>query len=145
MPADTLSSSPTNARHGSDGARDVSAAAVHAIVCGFVTAQAASSETAASSGWASYRAVFLSAEVQDLIRARLGGDGQDDDAAKVDDGVGGQASPKKKKRKLDAGPAPAADVSWTVCCLDGHSQPSPLSAAFRNIHHAAHDAATANQ
>ena len=121
MPADTLTSSPTNARHGSDGARDVSAAAAHAIVCDFVTAQAASSETAASSGWASYRAVFLSAEVQDLIRASLGCDGQDDDAADVSaDSVGGQGGPKKKKkRKLDAGPAPAADVSWTVCCLDG--------------------------
>ncbi len=31
---------------------------------------------------------------------------------------GGQGGPKKK-RKLDAGPAPVADVSWTVCCLDG--------------------------
>jgi len=99
----------------------VSAIAVHAIVCNFVTAQAASSETAAPSGWASYRAVFLSAEVQDLIRARLAGDGQDDAADVV---VGdassnvGQGGPKKK-RKLDAGPAPAADVSWTVCCLDG--------------------------
>jgi hypothetical protein len=119
MPAHTLSSTPTNARGGSDGQGDVSAAAAHAIVCDFVTAQAASSETAASSGWASYRAVFLSAEVQDLIRARLGGDGQDD-AAGGDGGTtgDGQVSPKKK-RKLDAGPAPAADVSWTVCCLDG--------------------------
>jgi len=119
MPAHTLSSSPTNARDGTDGQGDVSAAAAHAIVCDFVTAQAASSETAASSGWASYRAVFLSAEVQDLIRARLGGDGQDDAEDTSADG-GGQGGPKKKKkRKLDAGPAPAADVSWTVCCLDG--------------------------
>jgi hypothetical protein len=30
-------------------------------MCDFVTPQATSSETAASSGWASYRAVFLSA------------------------------------------------------------------------------------
>jgi hypothetical protein len=121
MPADTLSSSPANARHNSDGARDVSAAAAHALVCDFVTGQAASSETAASSGWASYRAVFLSAEVQDLIFARLGGDGQDD-AEDTSADSGGQGGPKKKqnkKRKLDAGPAPAADVSWTVCCLDG--------------------------
>ena len=119
MPAHTLSSSPTNARDGSDGQADVSAAAAHAIVCDFVTAQAASSKTAASSGWASYRAVFLSAEVQDLIRARLVGDGQHD-AADFDEGAddGGQGGPKKK-RKLDAGPAPVADVSWTVCCLDG--------------------------
>ena len=90
-------------------------------MCDFVTAQAASSETAASGGWASYRAVFLSAEVQDLIRARLAGDGQDDAADDDIDGSGndGQGGPKKK-RKLDAGPAPAAaDVSWTVCCLDG--------------------------
>ena len=71
-----------------------------------------SDETAASSGWASYRAVFLSAEVQDLIRARL------DAADVIADGGGCQGGPKKK-RKLDAGPAPAADVSWTVCCLDG--------------------------
>jgi hypothetical protein len=92
MPADT-SSSPTNARDGSDGACDVSAAAAHAVVCDFVTAQAASSEAAASSGWASYRAVFLSAEVQDLIRARLGGDGQDDDAEGISaDGGGSKAS-----------------------------------------------------
>jgi len=121
MPAHTLSSSPTNARDGSDGQGDVSAAAAHAIVCDFVTAQAASSETAASSGWASYRAVFLSAEVQDLIRARLAGDGQDDEADVVVDDASsnvGQGKPKKK-RKLDAGPAPVADVSWTVCCLDG--------------------------
>ena len=31
-------------------------------------------------------------------------------------GNGGQGG---KKRKLDAVPAPVADVSWTVCCLDG--------------------------
>jgi hypothetical protein len=116
MPAASLSSSPTNARDNSDGARDMSAAAAHGIVCDFVTAQAASSETAASGGWASYRAVFLSAEVQDLIHARLAPDGPDE----VADNDGGQGGPKK--RKLDAAPAPAAaaaDVSWTVCCLDG--------------------------
>jgi len=120
MPAHTLSSSPTNARDGSDGQGDVSAAAAHAIVCDFVTAQAASSETAASSGWASYCAVFLSAEVQDLIRARLAGDGQDGAADADGDSSGGvdQGGPQKK-RKLDPGPAPVADVSWTVYCLDG--------------------------
>jgi hypothetical protein len=121
MPAHTLSS-PTTARGGSDGQGDVSSTDAHAIVCDFVTAQAASSETAASSGWASYRAVFLSAEVQDLIRARLGGDGHDDaadlDGGGTSSGGGGQGGPKQKKRKLDAGPAPVADVSWTVCCLD---------------------------
>jgi hypothetical protein len=42
MPAHTLSSSTTNARDGSDGQGNVSAAAAHAIVCDFVTAQAAS-------------------------------------------------------------------------------------------------------
>jgi hypothetical protein len=68
MPADSLPSSATNACDEPAGAGDVSAAAAHAIVCDFVTAQAASSETAVSSGWASYRAVFLSAEVQGLIR-----------------------------------------------------------------------------
>ena len=111
MPADTLSSSPpTDARHGSDGARDVSAAAAHAIVCDFVTAQAASSETAASSGWASYRAVFLSAEVQDLIRARLAGDGQDDAA---DINGGGSANDEKEKGQVhNQEHKPAAHHSW---------------------------------
>ena len=108
MPAHTLSSSPTNARDGSDGQGDVSAAAAHAIVCDFVTAQAASSETAASSGWASYCAGFLSADGQDGAA-----DANDDSSSGVDQGG------PKKKCKLDAGPAPVADVSWTVYCLDG--------------------------
>jgi hypothetical protein len=104
MPAHTLSSSPTNARDGSDRQGDVSAAAAHAIVCDFVTAQVASSETAASSGWASYGAVFLSAEVQDLIRARLAGD-KKDDAADVDGNVSGSGAEGKEgeaKIKLSA-------------------------------------------
>jgi hypothetical protein len=39
------------------------------------------------------------------------------DAADVDGGGDDQGS--SKKRKIDAGPVPDADVSWTVCCLDG--------------------------
>jgi hypothetical protein len=73
-------------------------------VCDIVTAQAASSETAASGGWASYR-VFLSAEVQDLTHARLAPNGPDD-AASVQGSTHSQGSPKT--RKLDAPPAPAA-------------------------------------
>jgi hypothetical protein len=92
---------------------------VHDLVCEFVTAQA---EAEASGGWAGYRDVFLSAEVQDLIRSRLPRDGPgspplEGDAADV---AGGGPSSSKKKRKLDQTLAPAAAlVSWTVCCLDG--------------------------
>jgi hypothetical protein len=49
------------------------------------------------------------------------GDGQGE-AADVDAGTSsnvGQGGSKNKKRMLDAGPAHAAGVSWTVCCLDG--------------------------
>jgi hypothetical protein len=77
--------------------------------------------------------VFLSAEVQDIIRARLAlgkghsytatqGKGKDRDMA--DDGTssppsaGGtaEAAPgSKKKRKI----ASTSEISWTICCLDG--------------------------
>ena len=101
--------------------------AVHDIVCDFITAQAEAE--ASGGGWAGYREVFLSAEVQDLIRSRL--------MAEAGGGAAGSSSdesrsPKKmkqqkKKRKLDdavaaavPAPAPAADeVLWTVCCCDG--------------------------
>jgi hypothetical protein len=108
-----------------------SPSAVHDLVCDFVTAQA-EAENGESGGWAGYRDVFLSAEVQDLISSRLphnpphngpsspppeGGA-----AAVAGDGSGGS---KKRKRKLEAAPAPApiVDVSWTVCCVDGTTFP----------------------
>ena len=107
---------------------------MHDIVCEFVAAQA-EAETEASGGWAGYREVFLSAEVQDLIRARL--EGAAAAASPVEEPDGGTAaepasdgarSPKKRKLEADAAPAPppaaaapaaAAEVSWRVCCLDG--------------------------
>jgi hypothetical protein len=99
------------------------------MVCEFITAQAEAE--ASGGGWAGYREVFLSAEVQDLIRSRLmaeaggaAGPSSDESRSPKD-----QQNKKKKKRKLDdavataATPAPAAaaadEVSWTVCCLDG--------------------------
>jgi hypothetical protein len=105
-----------------------SAAAVHDIVCEFVAAQA-EAESEASGGWAGNREVFLSAEVQDLIRARLEGTA----ATKTTDGgtaaeiaSDGTRSPKKRKLDADAAPAPPpaaaaapVEVSWRVCCLDG--------------------------
>ena len=48
----------------------LSAAAVHDMVCDMVAAQA-ETEIPPASGWSDYRAVFLSPEVQDLIRSRL--------------------------------------------------------------------------
>jgi hypothetical protein len=83
-----------------------------------------------SSGWAEYGSVFLSAEVQDLICARLRGDGPGsapppppEKCGAADVGSDGTGSPNGKKRKLDAGSslpaAVAAGVSWTICCMDG--------------------------
>jgi hypothetical protein len=98
----------------------LSAAAVHDIVCDMVVAQA-EAEIPPASGWSDYRAVFLSVEVQDLIRSRLllrprDGAGS---APLAGDGPAGGA----KKRKIDAaaaaGPDIIEDVSWTVCCMDG--------------------------
>jgi hypothetical protein len=94
-----------------------SPSAVHDLVCDFVTAQA-EAEEGNGGGWAGYRDVFLSAEVQDLIRLRL----QDDSGATAVDVAGDGAPTKKKKRKLDvSSPAAAADsdVSWTICSMDG--------------------------
>jgi hypothetical protein len=107
-------------------ATSFSPAAVHNIVCDFVAAQA-EAETEVSGGWAGYREVFLSAEVQDLIRARLeeGAARSSSDAGSASDEA---RSPKKRKLEADAAPpapppsaaaAPAAEVSWRVCCLDG--------------------------
>jgi hypothetical protein len=81
--------------------------AVHDLVCEFVTAQA-EAETETSGGWAGYRTVFLSAEVQDLIRSRL-------PRGDVCDGCG---SSSLKKCKISDSVC-QAEISWTVCCLDG--------------------------
>jgi hypothetical protein len=122
------SASATPSAHASPGASP-SPEAVHDMVCEFITAQA----EASGGGWAGYREVFLSAEVQDLIRSRLmaeagGAAGSSSGAAGSSIGDGSRSPKKqKKKRKLDdaiaaAVPAPAAaadEVSWTVCCLDG--------------------------
>ena len=96
----------------------LSTAAVHDMVCDMVATQA-EAEIPPASGWSDYRAVFLSAEVQDLIRSRLllprDGPGS---ATLAGDGPAGGA----KKRKIDAaaaGPGIIEDVSWTVCCMDG--------------------------
>jgi hypothetical protein len=101
------------------------------MVCDMVAAQVGA-EAPGSSGWAEYGSVFLSAEVQDLIRARLRGGGPPpappEKVEASDVAHDGSGSPKKKKkkqqkkRKLDgssATAAVAADVSWTICCFDG--------------------------
>jgi hypothetical protein len=72
--------------------------------------------------------VFLSAEVQDLIRSRLAGAASP--AEPSDDGADsissdGPRSPKKRKLNQASAAPPAAaataadEVSWTVCCCDG--------------------------
>ena len=109
-----------------------SPSAVHQLVCEFVTAQAEAEAEAGggSGGWAGYRGVFLSAEVQDLIRSRLAGAAAAASPAEPSDGVedssssDGPRSPKKRKlEEANAAPAVAAaaadEVSWTVCCCDG--------------------------
>jgi hypothetical protein len=113
-----------------------SPSAVHEVVCEFVTAQA-ESEAEAGGGWSGYRGVFLSGEVQDLIRSRLAGAAAAASPAEpsygVEDSSSSSDGPRSpKKRKLDqasaaaaaaAAPAAAAaaadEVSWTVCCCDG--------------------------
>jgi hypothetical protein len=104
---------------------------VHDIVCEFITAQA-EAEAEASGGWAGYRKVFRSVEVQDLVRSRLAdAAAAAASAVEVPEGSATGSSIDEahspKKRKLEAaqppGAAPAAaaddEVSWTVCCLDG--------------------------
>ena len=86
--------------------------AVHQLVCEFVTDQAdAEAEAEAGGGWAGYRGVFLSAEVQDLIRSRLAGAAAAS-PAEPSDGVEGSTSsdsPRSpKKRKLDQASAALA-------------------------------------
>jgi hypothetical protein len=59
--------------------------------------------------------VFLSAEVQDLIRARLAGDGAGPPPATQPRAEGGPSSSKKRKIESDT----VAQISWTICCMDG--------------------------
>ena len=66
MPVSSASATPSaHARPGTGPSPE----AVHGMVCEFITAQAEAE--ASGGGWAGYREVFLSAEVQDLIRSRL--------------------------------------------------------------------------
>jgi Leucine-rich repeat (LRR) protein len=93
---------------------------VHHLVCEFIAAQA-EAEAEVSGGWTGYRNVFLTAEVQDLIRSRLPHDEPKGhvDAGHADVAGDGPGSAKKRKRD-DVPPAPVADdVSWTICCMDG--------------------------
>ena len=127
MPSSASTSSAAPPAHASPPASP-SPAAVHDIMCEFVAAQA-EAEAEASGGWAGYREVFLSAEVQDLIRARLEEGAAVAAASPVEGSVSdGARGPKKRKLEADAAPAPpppaaaaapAAEVSWRVCCLDG--------------------------
>jgi hypothetical protein len=88
---------------------------VHDLVCEFVTAQAEADTVDARGGWSGYRDVFLSAEVQGLIRLRL----QEEEGGTAVD-VAGDGAPTKK-RKLDVSSAAVAvdPVSWTICSMDG--------------------------
>ena len=99
----------------------LSSTAAHSMVCDMVAAQVKAEVPGL---------VFLSAEVQDLIRCRLQGDGpgspapppEKGDAADVAGDGPGSPHEKNKKRKLDAGSSAAsvaAGVSWTICCMDG--------------------------
>ena len=72
--------------------------------------------------------MFLSAEVQDLIRARL--EGAAASSPVEEPASDGARNLKKRKLEADAAPAAppaaatapaAAEVSWRVCCLDGTS------------------------
>ena len=93
-----------------------SATAVHHALCALVTSQAESASEAGR-GWSEYGSVFLSAEVQDLIRARLAGDGAGSPPAEGEAAEGGPGS--SKKRKLESHAESAAAISWTICCMDG--------------------------
>jgi hypothetical protein len=96
---------------------DASPTAVHDLVCEFVTAQA---EAEASGGWTGYRDVFLSAEVQNLIRSRLAGAASpaESPGGAADSSSGGPHSPKNSKAPAVTDAAADA-VSWTICCCDG--------------------------
>ena len=123
MPVSSASATPS--AHTSPGTSP-SPEAMHDMVCDFITAQAEAE--ASGGGWAGYREVFLSAEVQDLIRSRLMAEAGGAAGSSSDNGSRSPKKKQKKKRKLDdavatAVPAPAAaandEVLWTVCCCDG--------------------------
>ena len=59
--------------------------------------------------------LFLSAEVQDLIRARLAGDGAGSPPAEGEAAEGGPGS--SKKRKIETNTETATGISWTICCM----------------------------
>jgi hypothetical protein len=82
---------------------------VHDIVCDFVAAQA-EADTEASGGWAGYREVFLSAEVQDLISARLEERAAAAASASEESASDWARSPKKRKLEADAVPPPPTAV-----------------------------------
>ena len=93
-----------------------SSTAVHHALCALVASQAESASEAAR-GWSEYGSVFLSAEVQDLIRARLAGDGAGSPPAEAEAAEGGPGG--SKKRKIESCSNSVADISWTICCMDG--------------------------
>jgi hypothetical protein len=74
----------------------------HDSICATIAAQA-DAATDGDHGWADYRAVFLSAEVQDLIRTRL---------SKMD---------AKRRRQEDEGDEEAAELSIKISSMDGSS------------------------
>ena len=98
------------------GGNSPSSTAVHHALCALVASQAESASEAGR-GWSEYGSVFLSAEVQDLIRARLAGDGAGSPPAEGDAAEGGPGS--SKKRKLESDNETIASISWTICCMDG--------------------------
>jgi hypothetical protein len=99
------------------------AMAAHGIVCDMVSAFAQEK----SSGWADYGAVFLAAEVQDLIRARL------DETHKHT-----RPDETHKTHKPDCEPESAVDTSWTIYCMDGatFSVAVPEDAQVAELKHA---------
>ena len=98
------------------GGNSPSATAVHHALCALIASQAEGASEAAR-GWSEYGSVFLSAEVQDLIRARLAGDGAGSPPAEGDAAEDGPGS--SKKRKLESDSETVAAISWTICCMDG--------------------------
>ena len=93
-----------------------SATAVHHALCALIASQAEGTSEAAR-GWSEYGSVFLSAGVQDLIRARLAGDGAGSPPAEGEAAEGGPGS--SKKRKIETNTEAVGGISWTICCMDG--------------------------
>jgi Leucine-rich repeat (LRR) protein len=95
-----------------------------------VTAQS-ESESNDGRSWAEYGAVFLSADVQDLIRSRLAGlgVGVGPGSSPADEPGAARSGPSSKKRKQEEGggaPEPATDASWRICCMDGKDFSVPV-------------------